>query len=447
MERTKDMTQGSIGKQLWSFAIPLIFANIGQQLYMIVDAAIVGRGVGVKALAAVGAADWSYWLVLWAVIGLTQGFATFVSRYFGDKRYDDVNKTIAMSTVLCVIIGVFLTVVGLLGAKPLLRFLDTPADIIDGASTYLITMISGTMVMTAYNMTSAILRAFGDGKSPLVAMVIAAIVNVGLDLLFVIVFHWGIFGAAFASVLSQLVSFVYCFFCIKKIKCVKLSRDIWKIDIEMIKELLMFSVPLGMQHVVISVGGIILQSTLNLQGSMFVAGFTSVNKLYGLLECTAMSLGSAFSTFFAQNYGAGHYDRVISGVKVGSKMCILSAIVVMLVVFAFGKNLIQIFLDVSADGGAEAFRVAWKYLLYMSYFMIVLYLIYVFRTVLQGMGNSFWSMVSGVGELVMRVFLGKAVYTYVGVEILYFVEPAAWVAALLLVAIPYLWHRKRLIDR
>ena len=446
MDRTKDMTKGNIWKLLLEFSLPLILTGIGQQLYLIVDAAIVGRGVGVEALAAVGSADWCYWLILWTILGLTHGFSTFVSRYFGNKNYHDMNKTISMSTILCVAIGGGLTVLGLTVAKPILLLLDTPDDILHDAVVYLVTMIAGTPVVTAYNMTSAILRAFGDGKSPLVAMIIAALLNVGLDLLFVMAFHWGVFGAALASVLSQLVSFVYCFVQIRKISCVKIEKDMWKPDFSMMKELLVFAVPLGLQHVVIALGGIVLQSTINLQGSMFVAGFTAVNKLYGLLECMAISFGEAFCTFFAQNYGAGQYNRVRKGIKTGVLLCAISAIVVMLLVFAFGKNMIMVFLDVSAEGGTKAFVVAWKYLLYMSYLLVVLYPIHIYRNAFQGMGNSFWSMVSGCAELVIRVGMGKWLYLYTGAEVLFFVEPAAWVGALLFVMVPFYCKRGELLQ-
>ena len=446
MERTTDMTKGSTLKLMLTFAIPLILTNLGQQLYMIVDAAIVGRGVGVRALAAVGSADWSYWLILWTVAGITQAFATFVSRYFGDKNYHDMNKTIAMSCIISLVVGIILTASGLAAARPLLIALDTPGDIIDDATVYLVTMISGTLVVTAYNMASAILRALGDGKSPFVAMIIAALLNVGLDLLFVMVFHWGVFGAAFASVSAQLVSFVYCLLRVKSIKCIKLCKETWKIDLKLIKELLLFAIPLSLQYIVIALGGIILQSTINLQGSSFVAGFTAVNKLYGLFESTAISLGITFSTFFAQNYGAGLFDRVRKGVRIGEKLCIVAALIVATVMFLSGNFLIRIFLDVSKEGGPEAFEVAKKYLYYMLAFFIILYLIYVYRNALQAVGNSFWSMISGFAEFIVRVFMGKAVFAWLGVEVLYYVEPAAWIAALAFVIIPYYILRDKLLN-
>ena len=447
MERTTDMTKGATLKLMLTFAIPLILTNLGQQLYMIVDAAIVGRGVGVKALAAVGSADWSYWLILWTVAGITQAFATFISRYFGDKNYHDMNKTIAMSCILCLTVGIFLTISGLGASRPLLEALDTPNDIIDDATLYLVTMISGTLIVTAYNMASAVLRALGDGKTPFVAMIISAALNVGLDLIFVMVFHWGVFGAAFASVLSQLVSFVYCLSQIKNIECIKLYKDIWKIDFKIIKELLAFGIPMSLQYIVIALGGIILQSTINLQGSSFVAGFTAVNKLYGLFESTAISLGITFSTFFAQNYGAGLFDRVRKGVRTGEKLCIVAALIVAAIMFLSGNFLIKIFLDVSKEGGILAFEVGKKYLYYMLPFFIILYLIYVYRNALQALGNSFWSMISGFAEFVVRVFMGKAVFAWLGVEVLYFVEPAAWISALLFVIIPYYLLRDKLLKK
>ena len=243
MQRTTDMTVGNPTSLILRFSLPLIITNLGQQLYMIVDGAIVGRGVGVKALAAVGATDWIYWLILWAVIGLTQGFATFVSRHFGENNYHAVNRTIAASAILCVVISLVLTAAGILAAEPLLQLLHTPSDVFADAKLYLITMIAGTLVVGAYNMAASVLRAFGDGRSPLIAMGIAAVLNVGLDLLFVMAFHWGVFGAAFASVLSQGVAFIYCLIRVLRVECVRLTKESFRPDFRMIKELLLFGLP------------------------------------------------------------------------------------------------------------------------------------------------------------------------------------------------------------
>lgn len=446
MKRVTSMTEGNPAKLILSFAFPLILTNVGQQLYMIVDASVVGRGVGVKALAAVGSADWSYWLILWTITGLTQGFATFIARYFGERDYRHMNTAIAMSTILCIVIGGVLTVAGLLAARPLLILLQTPGDIIDGATVYLFTMISGTLIVMAYNMAAAVLRAFGDGKSPLHAMLIAALLNIGLDLLFVLVFHWGIFGAAIASVTAQLVSFLYCLMEIRKIEYVQIGKDSWKPDREMLRELLVFGLPIAFQYIVIAISGIVLQSTINVQGSIFVAGYTATNKLYGLLESTAISLGLAFSTFFSQNYGAGNKQRMRNGVKTGLKISAVAAVGVTGVILLAGKYMLRMFIDAGENEGSAALQIAWHYLIIMAVCLIICYLIHVYRNAMQAMGNSIWSMISGFAECGVRVIMAKAVVSWLGTEILFYIEPAAWLGALLFVMLPYYHYQKKLLS-
>ena len=446
MKRVTNMTEGSAAKLILSFAFPLILTNVGQQLYMIVDASVLGRGVGVKALAAVGSTDWSYWMILWTITGLTQGFSTFVSRYFGEQNYRKMNRAIAMSTLLCIVVGAFLTIVGLLSARPLLLLLKTPADILDGAAVYLLTMIAGTLIVMAYNMAASILRAFGDGRSPLLAMLIAAFLNVGLDLLFVLAFHWGIFGAAIASVTAQLVSFLYCLGQIKKIEYVQIRKEDWKPESGMLRELLVFGLPIAFQYIVIAVSGMVLQSTINKQGSIFVAGYTACNKLYGLLESTAISLGFAFSTFFAQNYGAGNKKRVRDGVKTGLKISTAMAACVTGLMIFIGKYLLQMFINTGENEGPKALQIAWYYLIVMSVCLIILYLIHVYRNALQAMGNSFWSMISGFAECGVRIVMAKVIVFWLGNEILFYIEPAAWLGALLFIMLPYYSFQKKLLS-
>ena len=445
MQRTTDMTTGNPVKLILKFAFPLILANLGQQLYMIVDAAIVGRGVGVKALASVGAADWIYWLILWTVIGFSQGFSVFVSKSFGEKNYAEMNKNIAMSSVLCVFLGILLTFAGLVVAPMLLNVLDTPQDIVGGARVYLTTMLSGTLIVTAYNMASSILRALGDGRSPLIAMGIAALLNVGLDLLFVFVFEWGIFGAALASVLAQLFSFVYCAFRIVKVDCIHLSKSAFELDFPLMKKLLVFGIPMAFQYIVIALGGIILQSTVNLQGSIFVAGFTAVNKLYGLLESTAISLGIAFSTFFAQNFGAENYKRVRNGLNTGIVMLVGASAIVTFIVLLFTEPLLKIFLDTTTPEGPEALKIAVKYLLVITIPLSVLYLLHLYKNALQSLGIASWSVVSGFGEFFMRVVMSKIVVLYLGTEVLFYVEPFAWLGGLVFVFVPYYILRNKIL--
>lgn len=446
MSRTRDMTRGQPTRHILAFAFPLILANMGQQFYMIADAAIVGRGVGVKALAAVGATDWTYWLILWTICGLTQGFSTFVSRSFGEGDYRRMNQVIATTTLLSGIIGAVLTAAGLLAAMPLLRLLNTPEDIFSSARTYLMTMISGTMVVTAYNLSGSFLRAFGDGRSPLIAMVIAGLLNIGLDCLFVFVFRLGIFGAALASVISQGISFMYCFSCLKRIPFISLGKEAWKLDMGLIKELIFFGFPIVVRYVVVALGGIILQSGINLQGSIFIAGYTATNKIYGLLECSAISIGLAGCTFFAQNYGAGKYDRVKLGIRTAIIIVCMMALVISSGTLLIREPLLRLFLDVKEAGGTEALEIGVHYLGIVASSLIILYILHIFSNALQAIGISVWSMYSGLAELACRVFMAKVMLQRIGSDALFIAEPVAWLGGALLLVLPYFHYRKKLLS-
>lgn len=443
--KTTDMTRGNPAKLMLQFAFPVILTNLGQQLYMIVDAAIVGRGVGVDALAAVGCTDWTYWVILWAVSVMTQGFATFVARYFGKQDEKMVNKSIAMSALLTLMIAAAFTAAGLIFARPVLVLLETPAHILDDATTYLSTMIAGTLIVAGYNLAAAVLRAFGDGRTPLVAMIVAAALNIVLDVIMVMVFQWGVFGAALASVLSQMVAMLFCVVRILKIECVKLNREAWRWDGKLFTQLLLFGLPLAIQYVTINIGGMVVQSTINLQGSSFIAGYTAVSKLYGMLESTAISMGAAFTTFVSQNFGAGNYQRVRKGVRTCVYLALGAALVIMALVLPLRTILPQLFIDAAEAGATEALAVSVRYLTIMVLWLPVLYMVYVYRSQLQSMGDSMWSMISGFGEAAVRVLMGKAVVVWLGSGALFYVEPFSWLTAGLFVLIPYYCFRNKML--
>ena len=441
------MTAGSPVKLLICFTLPLLLTNIGQQLYMIADASIVGRGVGVQALASVGSCDWIYWMILWVILGVTQGFATFVSRYFGMKDEDKTNQVIAMSTLLCLFIGLFLTLCGMGLAGVLLKLLQTPADIIDGAHRYLLVMTGGTLCVTAYNMAAAILRAFGNSRHPLYAMLIAALINIALDLLFVFVFHWGITGAAAASVIAQLIAFLFCLKEICKIPTVrKMEKKHWHPDFTMLIELFKFGLPISLLYVFIAASGIVVQYAINLQGSIFVAGFTATNKMYGLMECTAISLGVAIATFCSQNYGAGNMKRFREGVWKGFLLTELMALVITFLTIFLGPYLLTMFIDPASHDGAWALQVSELYLFVSAIFLVILFPIHTYRNGLQALGNAVWPMLSGASECVARILSGTLLVALWGRELLFYTEPAAWVAALLFSVIPYYWYQKKLVQ-
>ncbi|WP_242963302.1 MATE family efflux transporter [Lachnoclostridium sp. An14] len=446
MARVTDMTKGKPAALLISFAFPLLLGNLGQQLYMIVDAIIVGRGVGVKALAAVGATDWTYWLFLWVIQALTQGFATRISIHYGERNFARLRKDVGMSVFLCVGAGIFLTVISMVSAGFMLRVLKTPEDIFDGAYAYLITMLAGTLIVMAYNMVSAILRAFGDGKTPLVAMGIAASTNIVLDLLFVLGFHLGIVGAAVATLIAQLISFLYCFFVLKKMDFLKMQPKDWSWDGRVVADLCMLGLPLALQNILIAIGGMILQSTINSQGILFVAGFTATNKIYGLLESSAFALNFATTTYISQNYGAGHGDRIHKGVKSATLIGLAMSVCVAVLMVLSGRTILQLFVDSSDGNASEVLAIAYRYLVVMSSLLFTLYLLHIYRSVLQGLGNGVGPMVSGIIEFVMRVTAALVFTRIWGSGVIFFAEPMAWAGAAAFVIVACLWKLKKIPD-
>jgi len=427
----KNMTEGSPAKLILSFSLPLMAANLGQQLYMIVDTMIVGKGVGVEALASVGATDWSYWLALWVIQAMTQGFAISISQHFGEGNQSRIKKTVAMSIWLCLGIGVVLTVSGLVFAQFLLRILQTPDPIFQGALSYLMILYAGILVVMAYNMAAAILRSLGDGKTPLIAIVIAAITNILLDLLFVLVFRWGVAGAAFATVLAQLLAFIYCLLVMRKIDLLKMERKDWKPESSIIKRQCGLGIPLALQHVLIAIGGMILQSSINRHGFVFIAGFTATNKIYGLLESSAISLGYAVTTYTAQNYGAGRYDRIRNGLKSSVLIAAAMSVCVSAAMIAGGRAVLGLFIDSTSSSAAEVLEISYHYLFIMSCLLSSLYLLYAFRNTLQGLGNTVAPFLSGVMEFFARVSVAVYFSRLWGTETIFFAEPCAWAAATL----------------
>ncbi len=445
MARITNMTEGNPTRLILSFALPLIITNIGQQLYFIVDTAIVGRGVGVSALAAVGCTGWIYGIISWSIMALTYGFSTFISRYFGMNDKNMINRCFGMSVILSFIISVIFTVFGILLSRPLLVLLDTPPEIMEDAVIYLYVTIGGTFAVMGYNLTSAVLRAFGDGKSPLIAMIIAAVLNIGLDILFVMVIPWGVLGAALASVISQLVSFIYCIFEIKKIPYIEIKKEYYRWDGALASSLLKFSLPLAAQNAVLSVGGLVLQSAVNLEGSIFIAAYTATNRLYGMFECTAIALGQSITTFMSQNFGIGNVERVKKGFYISFSICVFFSVVVSVIMLVLGKFLLSLFIDPAEAGAAESLEIAYRYLFVMLCSLVILYLIYVYRSTLQAIGNSTWSMISGFGECIVRILFAEVFYVLWGREVIYFVETGAWLGALLFVIPPCHYYLKKIL--
>ena len=437
MAATKDMTTGNPTRLLFGFSLPLMLGNVFQQFYTIVDTIIVGQGVGMRALASIGAADWLNWLFLWMAVGMTQGFSILFAQYFGGKDEKALHQSIANAVLLTIGSAAVLTAAGQLLAAPMLALLKTPEDIVSGSLTYLRLMIGGLTVIMFFNLEASLLRALGDGRSPLIAMVIASCANIGLDLLFVMGFHLGIAGAAAATLIAQGISCIYCFAVLRRIPFLKLKRRDFALDPGLARRLLWLGIPVMFQNAIISVGGMVLQSVINGFGVLFVAGFTATNKLYGILETAGISYGYAISTFVAQNKGAGNHKRIKAGMRKGTVMAFATSVLISVLMFLWGKDILSLFISAQEAQADQVLRIAHHYLMVMSTFLIVLYALHTYRSALQGMGDTVMPMVSGMVEFAMRVSAAIFLPRLMGQEGIFYAEILAWAGACVLLVTVY----------
>lgn len=426
---TKNLTNGRPLPLLAAFALPLMVGNVFQQLYTVVDTMVVGKALHVQALAALGASDWLNWLLLGLVQGITQGFGILMAQEFGAQRMEQLRKVVGTSLWLSGASALVLTVGGQLTVEPLLRLLQTPDTIIGDTLLYLRIMFLGLPVITAYNLLATILRSLGDGKTPLYAMVVASLTNIALDLLFVMVFHWGIAGAAAATLIAQGVSVLYCLGNIRKIPFLKLNREHFRMDGALARRLMGLGSPVAFQNAVIAVGGMIVQAVVNGFGVTFIGGFTATNKLYGVLEMAAISYGYAVLTYTGQNMGAGKIDRIRSGMKAALGLALVTSLVIGGTMILFGKPILSLFLSGTAEEVAAAMEVAYAYLVTMSLSLPVLYVLHVVRSAIQGMGDTVKPMLSGVAEFVMRTSLALTLPGVVGSSGVFYAEVSAWLGA------------------
>ncbi len=436
--RIQSMTGGTPGKLIFTFALPLMLGNVFQQLYTVVDTMVVGKYLGVDALAALGASDWLNWMMLGIVQGLTQGFAILMARAFGAGDRGRLRDVVGSSALLSAVFSLLLVGLGQLAARPVLLLLQTPGDILPNTLLYLRIMFMGVPIVTAYNLLACILRSLGDGRTPLEAMVVASATNIGLDLLFVMVFQWGIAGAAAATLIAQLVSGLFCLYHVSKLELLRLERSNFRLEAGETLRLLGLGFPMAFQNCVISIGGMIVQFVVNGSGVLFIAGFTASNKLYGVLEIAATSYGYAMITYVGQNLGARKYQRVRQGMRAALAIALATSVVIAAVMLALGRGILSWFISGTPQEVEQTMSIAYFYLSVMSWALPILYILHVVRSAIQGMGNTALPMVSGVVEFVMRTATALCLPLAVGEIGIFFAEPAAWIGADVVLVTSYL---------
>lgn len=441
----KNMTEGNPAKLIFMFTIPLLIGNLFQQLYSMADTLIVGRTIGVGALAAVGATGSITFLIIGFAQGLTVGFSIVTAQRFGAGDERGVRQSVAVSALLSLIITIILTTLSVLYARSILEWMQTPPEIIDQAYQYINIIYWGIAASVLFNLLSNIIRALGDSRTPLLFLIIACVLNIILDLLFILGFSMGVEGAAWATVISQLVSGILClYYMIKKLPIVRLTRAEWKADKEAWTEHMRLGLPMGFQSSIIAIGAIVLQAALNSLGAMSVAAYTASQKIDMVATMPMASFGMTMATYAAQNYGARKFERIRQGVKQCCIMSVSFSVAVGLIIILAGHKLVEIFVG---PGHPEVIKLAQTYLVINSVMYFVLAFLFIFRFTLQGLGQSFVPTFAGVMELVMRIFAAIILADYLGFAGVCLANPLAWLGACIPLTIAYVMSVKKLVYR
>ena len=431
---TNDMTQGNCMRLLVQFFLPILAGNLFQQLYSFADSMVVGKGIGDTALAAVGNTGSVHFLIIGFAIGLTGGLGICISQSFGSGNYEKLRKELAMSVWICLAIGIVITVVSLAFMRQLFTFLHTPEDLMTETLQYFGTILAGTTITIFNNFAMTLLRSVGNSRVPLVAMIISAIANVLMDLLFVFPLHMGVFGAALATVLAQVLSALYCCYYIGREKNLIPKKTDWKPQSVIIKRLTLKGLPVAVMNSVTAVGGMVLQTFVNNMGTSYVAAYAACTKILSLFEQPANTVGLALLTFVGQNYGAGKYHRMRKSVRVCMVMAYISAFIVSGALILFANPIYHLFTtdQVVVDIGVHMIR-----------FLIPSYAIYVVIGIisgaLRGAGRVLVPMILTCGGvcLLRIIWLFAFVRSHPGIDSIMLSYPVSWIITAVLFVIYY----------
>ncbi len=424
---TKDMTTGSPMKLILGFSIPLFFGFLFQQFYNIVDTIIVGRFLGVDNLAAVGSTGSINFLIIGFCIGVCGGFSIPVSHKFGAGDYVGMRKMVANCTWLSAVFAVIMTLMTTFFCRQILILMKTPADIIEGAYKYIWVIFLGIPVIFLYNMLSGIIRALGDSKTPVIFLLISSVLNIGLDLFFIVVLHTGVAGAAWATVISQGISGVLClFYMIKKFDILHIQKEEWAVESQMMLTLCNMGIPMGLQYSITAIGSVILQTATNTLGSIAVASTTAAGRIGGFLACPFDAMGSTMATYSGQNVGAGKLERVGKGMRSCIWLGAGYSVIALLVSVLFGRQLATLFVEGTETVILENVRL---FLIINTVCYFPLALVNIIRFTIQGVGFPRFAILAGVFEMIARALAGIVLVPAFGFVGACLGSPIAWILA------------------
>jgi putative efflux protein, MATE family len=427
MTVTRNLTKGSPAKLILLFTIPLLIGNIFQQFYSIADTFIVGRTIGVNALAAVGCTGSIMFLILGFAQGMTAGLSIITAQKFGADDKQGVKESFVAGMAISMIVTIILTIISTISARTILELMNTPPEIIDDAYRFVFVILLGIIASMFFNFYSNIIRALGDSKTPLLYLIAACILNIILEFTFILIFKMGVTGAAIATVIAQGVSALLCLWHIKRnLPILKLKKSDFKISKEVFLEHLRISLPMGFQASIIAIGAIILQFALNGLGATSVAAYTAAQKIDSIAIQPMMSFGITMATYTAQNYGAKKVQRIKEGVRQCAFISVTFSIVVGLINIFAGHLLTGIFVGYEQK---EVISLSQIYLTSNGIFYFLLSLLFIYRYTLQGLGQSFIPTVAGIMELIMRSFAAIILSKPFGFLGVCLSNPLAWLGA------------------
>lgn len=436
----KDMTVGSPMKLILGFSIPLLMGFLFQQFYSLVDTVIVGQILGVEALAAVGSTGSINFMVIGFCMGICNGFAIPIAQMFGAKDYSGMRRYVANSVWLSLGFAAVMTITVCFLCRTILIWMKTPADILDNAYEYIFVIFLGIPVIYLYNMLSGIIRSLGDAGTPVIFLVMSAMLNILLDLLLILVIPMGVAGAAWATVISQGISGVCCLLYMRrKFEILHIQKEEWKADGYLIKNLCNMGIPMGLQYSITAIGSVILQSAVNTLGSLAVASVTAGGKIGMLFCCTFDALGATMATYGGQNVGAKRLDRVHQGLKSCVWLGLWYSIAAFFVLTVFGQRLAMLFVD---NPDPQLLTQVGEFLFINALFYFPLALVNIVRFMIQGLGFSKFAILAGVCEMVARAGVGFILVPIFGFKAACFASPLAWIFADLFL-IPAYYHVMR----
>ncbi len=437
----QDFTRGPVARQLLKFSLPMLIGNLFQQFYSMADAAVVGRYVGGEALAAVGACMAIFNLLLAVLFGLTTGASVLISQFYGAGQHDALRRTVSTSIVCMGAFGLVLCIGSWLGAPQFLQWLNVPETVFPDALSYLRIGIAGCMFPLFYNMYTAYLRALGDSRYPLYILIFCTALNVGLDLLFVVRFHLGVAGAAYATILSQALSTLWCYLYAKRsMPLLHVSKLVF--DGKLCRSLLQYSVPSAVQFSLVSVAGLSIQSLVNGFGAVAMAGFSAALRVDSFAMMPVANLSSAVSTFVGQNMGAGQEARAKRGLYVTLCLSVGLAVATSLLVLLFGQQMIGAFLKPDDPQRAAILQVGTSYLSVIVMFYVLFGVFFSFTGFFRGVGDALIVMILTITSLSLRAVISQLLSRYMGLG----VEAIAWSIPIgwgLCSAFSWLYYKRR----